>query len=242
VHVESLTEPEWEMPSVIPRWRVADLVAHCGLVADSVLAAAREQAPPSTPPQALTDYVGGYLLGADEIDARTRELSQSEGVAALSALDRLHRAVEDAFLLPTLAFDPVVQARRGPIRWSDFMSTRCIELAVHSDDLSRSLPDRSPVVQTKRCLGIAVRALADVLAQRSPGRSVEVRIPPYAAVQSVAGPRHTRGTPGAVVELEPLTFLRVATGRLSWSEALRDGSVRASGQRTDLSGQFPLLS
>lgn len=86
----------------------------------------------------------------------------------------------------------------------------------------------------------AVRHLLDELAARAPGRAVEVRVPPFAAVQCVAGPRHTRGTPPNVVETDPRTWLELATGRLSWSAALAEGRVSASGTRADLSGLLPL--
>ncbi|MBM0225657.1 hypothetical protein JNW87_08920 [Micromonospora sp. ATA51] len=86
----------------------------------------------------------------------------------------------------------------------------------------------------------AVRTLLAVLAERAPGRSVEVRVPPYGAVQCVAGPRHTRGTPPNVVEMDPATWLALATGRLGWSEAVTEGRVRTSGIRADLSGHLPL--
>jgi hypothetical protein len=71
---------------------------------------------------------------------------------------------------------------------------------------------------------------------------VEVRIPPFAAVQCIDGPRHTRGTPPAVVETDPVTFLRLATGRLGWAEATTAGRLRLSGLRTDLSPYLPLLA
>ncbi|HVE73948.1 MAG TPA: sterol carrier family protein [Mycobacteriales bacterium] len=90
-------------------------------------------------------------------------------------------------------------------------------------------------------ISIAVRGLTALLAATAPGRSVEVRVPPYAAVQCVAGPRHTRGTPGATVEADPWAWLAVATGRLSWAEAVASGSVRTSGARADLSALMPLL-
>ncbi|MDT0530076.1 sterol carrier family protein [Micromonospora sp. DSM 115977] len=86
----------------------------------------------------------------------------------------------------------------------------------------------------------AVRALLTVLAERAPGRSVEVRVPPYGAVQCVPGPRHTRGTPANVVEMEPETWLAVATGRLGWADAITQGRVRVSGIRADLSAHLPL--
>jgi hypothetical protein len=86
----------------------------------------------------------------------------------------------------------------------------------------------------------AVKELAQALAARHPGRSVEVRVPPYTAVQCVAGPRHTRGTPPNVVEAEPLAWLLVCTGRASWPELVRTGRIRASGERSDLSALLPL--
>ena len=86
----------------------------------------------------------------------------------------------------------------------------------------------------------AVRALLTELARSAPGRSVEVRIPPFGAIQCVAGPRHTRGTPPNVVETDPMTWLLVATGRLAWSEAVVSGRVRASGIRTDLTPYLPV--
>ncbi len=80
-----------------------------------------------------------------------------------------------------------------------------------------------------------------VLEQRAPGRSVEVRVPPYAAVQVVPGVRHTRGTPPAVVELDPQTWLALATGELTWAEAESTGRLTASGERADLSPYLPLI-
>jgi hypothetical protein len=85
----------------------------------------------------------------------------------------------------------------------------------------------------------AVRSLLADLAGRAPGRSVEVRVPPYGAVQCVAGPRHTRGTPPNVVETDPRTWLLLATGRARWADAVADGRVRVSGARADLSAYLP---
>lgn len=86
----------------------------------------------------------------------------------------------------------------------------------------------------------AVRHLLDRLAAAAPGRTVEIRVPPYAAVQAIAGPRHTRGTPPNVVETDPRTWLELATGRLAWADALARGLVSASGARADLSAHLPL--
>ena len=80
-----------------------------------------------------------------------------------------------------------------------------------------------------------------LLEQRAPGHSVEVRVPPYAAVQVVPGVRHTRGTPPAVVEMDATTWVAMATGELTCAEAEEAGRVRASGERADLSSWLPLV-
>ena len=79
-----------------------------------------------------------------------------------------------------------------------------------------------------------------LLEQRAPGRSVEVRVPPYAAVQCVEGVRHTRGTPPAVIETDAVTWVALATGAMTWADAVDQARVRASGERTDLSPYLPL--
>ncbi|KQW48034.1 hypothetical protein ASC77_16720 [Nocardioides sp. Root1257] len=79
-----------------------------------------------------------------------------------------------------------------------------------------------------------------VLEDRAPGHSVEVRVPPYAAVQVIPGVRHTRGTPPAVIEMDADTWVALATGTLTWADADAAGRVRASGERADLTPYLPL--
>lgn len=235
-----LPDDAWPTASVVDGWSVADLIAHLSLVWDSVSAALA--APSRDRPLTVADYLAGYVEGAAAIDARTRrigagtpaDIGASVQAHATAAVEVLRALADDA--------DPVVAARRGPIRLSDFLLTRCVELVVHADDLARSVPALGPPPLHKGALQLVVRSLASVLAERAPGRSVEVRVPPFAAVQCVAGPRHTRGTPPAVVETEPLTFVRLACGRLAWADAVAGGAVRSSGLRTDLSGFLPLLA
>lgn len=86
----------------------------------------------------------------------------------------------------------------------------------------------------------AVRFLLEELAERAPGNSVEVRVPPFGVTQCIEGPRHTRGTPPNVVELPAQVWLRLATGKLSWEEAEAAENISASGTRADLSGVLPL--
>ena len=100
----------------------------------------------------------------------------------------------------------------------------------------------SDVVPRPEALRAAAMRLLDLLAARVPGRAVEVRIPPYAAIQCVPGPRHTRGTPPNVVETDAATWVRLATGRLAWAAATADGLIRASGPRADLAEYLPLRS
>jgi hypothetical protein len=91
-------------------------------------------------------------------------------------------------------------------------------------------------------LKAAVKESLAHLVEIAPGRAVEVRIPPFAAVQAVEGRAHRRGTPSAVVETDAVTWLKLVVGRLSWQEAVASGRLQASGERSDLSPLLPLLS
>ena len=86
----------------------------------------------------------------------------------------------------------------------------------------------------------AVRYTLEELASRAPGHSCEVRVPPFAVVQCLSGPRHTRGTPPNVIETDADTWLHLATGGLTWQQALAGGTLLASGDRADLSALLPL--
>jgi hypothetical protein len=90
-------------------------------------------------------------------------------------------------------------------------------------------------------LRVAARYLLYLLASRHPGRVLEVRVPPVAAVQCLPGPVHTRGTPPNVVETDPVTWIRLASGRVSWAEAVAAGAVHASGPRADLGACLPVV-
>jgi hypothetical protein len=93
----------------------------------------------------------------------------------------------------------------------------------------------------RRAVSAAVRTTLRALAAAAPGRSVEVRVPPFAAVQCVAGPRHTRGTPSNVVQTDPQTWLQLATGRRDFTAAVTDGTVSASGTRAaEIARYLPL--
>ncbi|SOC51529.1 hypothetical protein SAMN05660748_3759 [Blastococcus aggregatus] len=93
---------------------------------------------------------------------------------------------------------------------------------------------------SRAVVGAAVKTSARWLAQQVPGRSVELRVPPHVAVQCIEGPRHTRGTPPNVIETDAATWLRLASGLITWADAVAEGTVVASGNRADLSALLPL--
>ncbi len=228
---------DFSRPSVLPGWDVRVLTGHVLMIFRGLLGALGS--PTDEPPLALHDYVARYRMDASEIDAVTAELAADRTPdELLTQLDLLLSEVRGCLAQPLAK---VVRAPRGPISGADYLTTRIFEVLAHSDDLSRSLPDRDPIPFDRSALAAGVRGLAGMLAAKYPGRSVEVRVPPATAVQAIAGPRHTRGTPPNVVETDPVTFLRLATGRADWHQVLAAGLVRASGNRADLSEQLPLL-
>lgn len=87
----------------------------------------------------------------------------------------------------------------------------------------------------------AVRFTLQALADRAPGASVEVRVPPFGAVQCIEGPGHTRGTPPNVIETDTGTWLGLATGTLTWDDAVAASRVKASGTRATLGDLLPIV-
>lgn len=233
---------DFERPSVLPGWTVRRLTGHLVMFHEAmpaVLAQATRQRP-----HPIADYVQHYRPNAEQITALTEAATGADSGPGL--LDRLDAAIESLTVAtgPDRTLPTVVVAPRGPLTAEDFLATRIIEVVVHADDLSRSLPDAEPVTLHRGALARCSRALVGILADRHPGRSVEVRIPPYAAVQCAIGdpgPTHTRGTPPNVVETDAVTFLRLATGRTPWPAAVATGKIHASGLRADLTTVLPLL-
>jgi hypothetical protein len=107
-------------------------------------------------------------------------------------------------------------------------------------DVTAALASLADGTAGKDDLRLLTKHYLAVLEAKAPGRSVEVRVPPYAAVQCIEGVRHTRGTPPAVVETDATTWIAVATGELAWVDAVDAGRVSASGERTDLTPYLPL--
>lgn len=116
--------------------------------------------------------------------------------------------------------------------------------------MAKRIPDLDGVVAVHAALepgagraekALAVRYTLQCLAERAPGKSVEVRVPPFGAVQAVEGPGHTRGTPPNVIETDAATWLGLASGREAWADAMERGAVHASGVRADVSTWLPLV-
>ncbi|WP_078312753.1 MULTISPECIES: sterol carrier family protein [unclassified Mycobacterium] len=124
-----------------------------------------------------------------------------------------------------------------PARAPDAASTRAAVLAVADWLRDPQVPEPARAV-----LADAVRFTARTLAADAPGASVEVRVPPFVAVQCISGPRHTRGTPPNVVETTPRTWLLLATGLLTLDRATADRSATASGSRAaEIADWLPLV-
>jgi uncharacterized protein (TIGR03083 family) len=236
--VRELTAEQWAADSGLPGWDVRTLVVH---VVRQVEAVPELLAQPPLPPTAQVTGLSRWALStagiADRLDRDTRETAAAteDPVAALDAATARAAELRAAAVRTDLVVPHVFTAMRA----LDFTVTRLVELVVHSDDLSRATG--VPVTLDRQALAATVRVLADALAAKAPGGSVEVRVPPYAAVQCVEGPRHTRGTPPNVVETDPLTWVRLATGRLAWSEARDAAAVSASGERADLAAYLPVM-
>jgi len=177
---------------------------------------------------------GGLLVAALAAAPSTATLRDGSSVAQLDRrlgtdLGRALGVDSDDGLSAALTALPAASALPA-----DVLSDHLVALVT----AGRDLPE--PVAPDRGALRLVVRALAARLAAQAPGRHVEARIPPYAAVQCVDGPRHTRGTPPNVVEAEPVAFLELCTGRLAWAQAAADGRVRTWGDRADLSAWLPL--
>ncbi|ACQ78951.1 conserved hypothetical protein [Beutenbergia cavernae DSM 12333] len=212
--VEQLDDTAFDEPSVLPGWSVGDLVAHLGIAMNGLTVCEPIDGPTDERRLEIGDYIGQYGDSASSTSARTVAESQriasdrvagieAEGTRAFTHLDQLHRGGPD----------PLVRSRRGPMRLSDVVMTRLIELVVHADDLARSVPVTSPVDPTARTL-VAEEFL----------RLLNSR----AGTQVVVG--------------DERTWVRLASGRLAWRErgdALRPGAL--SDGLPDLSAHLPLL-
>ncbi|WP_151773725.1 sterol carrier family protein [Streptomyces abyssomicinicus] len=237
--VGSLTPDQLAAPTRLGEWTVRDLAVHIALATGSTSRLL------DAPEPAKAELVPATWAATSARHAARIAASVRESAEAHPDLDALYADTADR-LAADLAANPgrrVLAGPTGALTLTDHLATRCVELAVHTDDLNAALAavDGPVTPQDRQALAAATRVLADALAHTAPGGSTEVRVPPFAVVQCVEGLRHTRGTPPNVVETDPLTWLRLATGRLTWAQAREAAAVSASGERADLSPWLPLM-
>ncbi|MFD9358945.1 sterol carrier family protein [Streptomyces sp. NPDC060031] len=233
--VRGLDAGQLARPSGLGDWSVADLAAHIAWIADSMAAGL------ARPPAAVAELTAVEWPFATASLAGKISEAAKETLSGAPLLELYERA--GGRMAEALEANPgsrVLDLWIGDMTLADFLVTRTVELVVHTDDLNRAAGLDIPI--ERQALAACTRLLADALAVKAPGGSVEVRMPPFAVVQCIEGPRHTRGTPPNVVETDPLTWIRLATGRTGWAEALSQARVRASGERADLSALLPLMS
>ncbi|GAA2295924.1 maleylpyruvate isomerase family mycothiol-dependent enzyme [Streptomyces hawaiiensis] len=234
--VHTLTPGQLALPTRLGDWTVRELAAHVTMAVETV-SRNLDREEPTKAELTLLDWPFATAARAADIDDGTRQLAEAHpdlGALYAATEERLTRNLADAPGARLLA------TRTGALSLADYLVTRTVELVVHTDDLNAAVPGLD-IPYDRQALAACTRLLADALAVKAPGGSTEVRVPPYAVVQCVEGPRHTRGTPPNVVETDPLTWIRLATGRVGWAQALQDAKVSASGERADLSAHLPLM-
>lgn len=232
--VGELAPEQLARPSGLGDWSVAELAAHIAWIADS-LAGGLARPPAAVAELSAVEWPFATASLAGKISEAARETLTGAPLPELYA----RAAARMAEALAAHSGDRVLDLWIGDMTLADFLVTRTVELVVHTDDLNRATGLDIPI--ERQALAACTRLLADALALKAPGGSVEVRVPPFAVVQCIEGPRHTRGTPPNVVETDPLTWIRLATGRTGWAAALDEAHVRASGERADLSALLPLM-
>ncbi|MEU0003837.1 sterol carrier family protein [Streptomyces sp. NPDC006314] len=235
--VRGLTPEQLALPTRLGEWTVRELVAHIGMALTAVHRALDKPAPPQQD-VTVVEWPFATAASSTAIDEFTRGLSaeHSDLDAYLTGVDETLRA-----LLAEHPGSRLLATNAGALPLDDYLVTRTVELVVHTDDLTAAVAGLE-VPYDRQALAAATRLLADALAVKAPGGSTEVRVPPYAVVQCVEGPRHTRGTPPNVVETDPLTWVRLATGRVAWKDAVAEAKVSASGERADIGDLLPLMA
>lgn len=232
-------DPDPTSSTVLPGWDVVTLVAHLavGLRAASATLGAGTRSGLTS----VGRYLAAYGPASEQVADRDRH--HATGLGWHGVRDDLAAAIAELAALSDVPLPDRVAGPRGVLKTADFLATRAVELVVHADDLHRSIEPAPPPAFARAAVTMAVRSLTEALGENHPGHTIEVRVPPHAAVQCGIpgdGPTHTRGTPPNVVETDATTFLRLATGRLAWADAVSGRLVSASGIRADLSQLLPL--
>ncbi|WNI23469.1 sterol carrier family protein [Streptomyces sp. ITFR-16] len=236
--VRALTPQQLDGPSGLGEWTARELAVHVTMALSHVTRTLELPEPALAKPEVT------LLEWPFTTAARAARIADDTAASAADHpdLDGLYGEVAARFegLVPGAPEDRLLATRVGAMRLGDFLVTRTVELVVHTYDLNEAVGLGIPY--DRQALAACTRLLADALAEKAPGGSVEVRVPPFAVVQCVQGPRHTRGTPPNVVETDPLTWIRLATGRTGWVQEIDAAKVSASGERADLAALLPLMA
>lgn len=260
--LDDVRPEQYARPTRLGDWTVAGLVTHLG---ETVAAVSRSVAgaAPGSPTVLLSTYLTGTAARAEAVQRAVAAAGRRDPVRVREVFDgQLRDARAAVRSLGNAAAATTVAVRQGRLGLVDYLVSRLVETVVHLTDLHAALPE---VALPPRILApdgartggtgdvdpdaaqLVVRALADTLAHQVPGRTCEVRVTDArlrvgVAVQCLEGPRHTRGTPPNVVEVDDaLLFAELATGRVPFATAVADGRVRASGERSDLTAYLPVL-
>ncbi len=245
-----LTPAQYELPAPFSEWQVRLLVGRTLWFLTDV--AGHLDTPSVSRPLTLDTYAAELAVTREQRHQRSVAVVGTDSGPSLGG--QFVALAEDIIaMMGDDDLPPLVDTGVGQLSLLDFLRWLVTQLVLTSDDIGRSLAahGHEAPTQGREAIATAVRTMADILAARAPGQAIEVRVPPYAAVQigdpagAVSGrlapaPTHTRGTPPAVIEMDAATFLRITTGRLSWDEAAAGHLVAASGLRADLSPLLPL--
>jgi uncharacterized protein (TIGR03083 family) len=231
-------------PTRLGDWNVRQLVAHISQALKTLPMRLDEPVPDGAPLN-LVKWVGMARTAAAVVEAAAKEYAQEVLGGSPEEVAKEFEQVADELIEALARPEVAAEGRRfagflGPILLTDELVTRLVETVVHADDLAHAL-GLADFPHAKQAVAAVTRLLADSFAAQVPGGAVELRIPPYAVVQAVPGPEHTRGTPSNVVETDPLNWIRLATGRIDWATAVESNAVSASGERSDLAEYLPVM-
>ena len=234
-----ITPEQLTLPSGLPGWDVHTLLVHIALQIDALPRLLSMPEPAASVPEVdLSTWARSTAGKADELDRehpRGGRARHGPGAARVDeAVEELEPVLESA-----VRADVLLPHGFGAMRALDFTVTRLVELVVHSDDLTRATGVRVPL---DRMALASVCAASDRHAGgEGPGPLGRGAHPAVRRDAVRRGPRHTRGTPPNVVETDPLTWMRLATGRTTWADARSRRVLQASGDRADISEHLPVL-
>ncbi|MGJ3507430.1 sterol carrier family protein [Enemella sp. A6] len=245
--LDPLTAAEFRSRDQYNTWSVRHLIGHLISAQEDLLTAVNR--PSTSRPMSINHYLRRRWARNSHPMSRALEICGSDSDRVLlehlaSGAGELRGALEQLDA-------GVLDEHRDPVRVVDLLRVELAHWLGHGEDLRVILPHRGAVATSRPALADAIRLLTAILAKEYPGRAIELRVPPFAAVQlgvpqapgstERIGPTHTRGTPPNVVEMNSPTLLRLVSGGGDWADELSAGNISASGPHADLRSVFPIL-